>query len=227
MTSNRVSSLALLVALALACLFTSVAQAQPKLKAGSYPVGYEGSGSTAKLVIGSHEIVCKGSKTSGEWLAPEASEQTGASTLKLTGCKSSETSCKSEGAAAGEIAMQSKTEDHYTLVGPANKEESLYGLVELTVGASIVCGERKFALSGSLISVLDVTQGKPIPPSESITVEAKGSEGKQEFTTCEEPKALCELGPFLLSGEFEGKPEATVATISYSIKFSTEVTPEG
>lgn len=202
----------------------NVAQAEPKLKASSYPVTYEGSGSASKLVAGAHEVSCTGNTTTGEIRAPEGGEQRGKSTATFTGCTSEGAKCKTEGGKAGEIVVNGPV-NHYVLVGPAGEGESLYGLVELEVSAAVVCGSLHVSLKGTLVVILLVKEGIP---TKSFEAEAKGSGEAQEFTKCEEPKALCEGASFSLTSELkEGKPEAAVLTVRDLVTTSVEVTPEG
>lgn len=212
------------LALVIGAVLANVAQAEPKLKAASYPVTYEGSGGASKVTAGGHEISCTGNTTSGEISAPEGGEQRGKSTTKFTGCAVEGAKCKTEGGKTGEILVNGPV-NHYVLVGPAEEDQSLYGLVELEVSASVACGLIHVSVKGTLVVILLVKEGKP---TKSFEAEAKGSGEGQEFTKCEEPKALCEGGTFSLTSEFvEGKPEAAVLTVRDKVTTSAEVTPEG
>lgn len=222
MTKHGISPVALLIACLASLVAASSAQAaqeHPFVKASSYPVEFEGSGGAGSIVAGSSEIKCSEGSAIGEITSGGT---TGTGQVKFTGCATESVKCKTEGAKSGEVLL-SGTADFVSI--SAGK---LAGLLVLGSSTKTLCGVLIITSTGSLLASLpSLTAGKVVKTSESVSVEAKGSGGKQEFSTCEFPTSVCGEGPFTIKSEFvEGKPEETVVTGSASAKFTQEITPE-
>lgn len=206
----------LLAVLALGMVVVNSAQANPKLATGYY---MEGSGGASKLVSGANEIVCTANTVAAEF---STAGEEGTATFKFTGCEDSAAGCKTEGAKAKEW-----------ILGPvaihlvAILTHTLAGFLVSLGSVKVKCGVITVTVLGPFILHAALTNGAPISPAESVTLEGKGAEGKQEFRTCEEPTGLCGEGPFEPKAEFvEGKTESAVQTLSDEVKLLVAVVPE-
>lgn len=222
MTKHGISPVALLIACLASLVAASSAQAaqeHPFVKASSYPVKFEGSGGAGSIVAGSNEISCSEGTAKGE---VAAGGEGGSGAVTFTGCASAGVKCKTEGAKSGEVSVSGTA--HFVSIAAGR----LAGLLVLGSATKTLCGVVTILSTGSLLADLpSLVPGKAVKTSESVSVEAKGSAGKQEFSTCEFPTSVCGEGPFTIKSEFvEGKPEETVVTGSASAKFTQEITPE-
>lgn len=207
----------LLAVLALGVVVVNSAQANPKLATGYY---MEGSGGASKLAAGSEEIHCTANTVTAAF---GVGGEEGSATFKFTGCKTGEgAKCKTEGAATEEWVLGPVPIDLVAIV-----THTLAGFLVSLGSIKVKCGVLPVNVLGSLILHAALANGVPVTPTENVSVEGKGSEGKQEFRTCEEPAGLCGEGPFEPKAEFvEGKPESAVETLSDEVKLMTTVAPE-
>lgn len=214
--------------LALGAVVTSAAQAEPKMKTESFPVKLTSEGGSGKLTAGSHEIKCTANTGKGEL----ESATLIFITIIFTGCETEGVKCKSE---AAESSEKSSTAGdiiilvfaHLTLLnnGPGMAANELYYWEILLILVLIKCGVISINVDDSvlILSSLPESIGELI-----MKLEGKGSEGKQEVTSCEEPTELCSEKPIELLSEFvEGKPESSVLTQTETVNFEKEVTAEG
>lgn len=222
----KLLTVALVAVLALGVVAASAAQAEPTLEAASYPVKVEAKGEAGSLTAGSNVITCTKNTAKGEIESPG---KLGKVTITWTGCESSGSKCKSEAegnslkGASGEIIVE--TPVHLVLKVVGSHMYSFLFLVELVL---IKCGILVIDITGFHGGVLLTTTLAEGTKSGTATLEGKGSGGKQEITSCEEPSELCsETGIELLSEFVEGKPESSVLAQTDSMTFSPEVTAKG
>lgn len=206
----------LLAVLALGVVVVNSAQANPKLATGYY---MEGSGGASKLVSGGNGIDC----TANTVTAPlGVSGEEGTANFRFTGCTYEGVKCKTEGDPNGEWVLGPVSVHLVAIV-----THTLAGFLISLGSAKVKCGTIMVTVLGPFILHAALTNGTPVSPTESVTMEGKESGGKQEFRTCEEPAGLCSEGPFEPKTEFvEGKTESAVETLSDEVKLFVAAVPE-
>jgi hypothetical protein len=147
------------------------------------PLTFTSEGKVSKLVSKSGTIECEKLTNEGSF----TSAMTGTVTIDLTGCKSKEVKCNTEGDAAGVILA--KYNSH--LVAVASGEE-LNLAVALTLEKTLIikCGVLKVEVKGTVIGQIDGSVSEAKTKSNELLLHESG--GKQAIKTCAIDEEFCE-----------------------------------
>jgi hypothetical protein len=224
----KVSSLALMAAFAVAGLAAATASAELPLlltlSGEPLPITASATGGASKLVTSAGEITSTSVTASGEFAketgGTEIDTRLGTGTLTFSGAKSGGAACKTAGAKnAGELVIP--FDWHLIDILPGGVLTAAFIIILLST-ITLNCGVGlSIEVKGSAIGSLPgVENGVENASTVKKPIKFKGASEKQEFETCDLPKAFCEGKTFKLEAAFTaGNFKPAVQTAEAEVSF--------
>lgn len=216
----RLLSLVLGAVTALLAITAANAFAEAPEITTSVPFTFTAKSKTEKNVLetAKSQISCKSSSSEGEITTAKGE---GKGTIKFSGCTSKGLECES-------LAAKTKGVIEVSGVGINLTDIKVSGvltlgiLITLNSEVHIECGAGTLLIlvAGKVLGTFpEVKSGTGVT---STALVFKQSAGKQEFTSCELPKALCEGKTYNLTANFGKGVEAAGEETEQSVTFSKE-----